>query len=90
VPVPEQTRAPVERFNNLVFVALLGGLLLSFVNEGGAALAAELAFRVAVVVLVVVGLVRFRGGYFSHWTSYLSAVLALLSAFRVVQVLALA
>lgn len=83
---PKPARSPVERFNNLVFFALLGALLLSFVDGSAVALGAEAAFRVAVVALVVVGLVRFSGSYFSHWTSYLAAVVAVLSAFRLVQV----
>ena len=84
--MPEQSRTPVERFNTLVFVVLLGALLLSFVTDNAMAFGAEVAFRVAVVVLVVVGLFRFRGGYFSHWTSYLAAIVAVLSLVRLVQV----
>lgn len=78
-------RSDVERYNNLVFGAILGALVLSFVDGNRIALAAELAFRAAVVVLVVVGVVRFRRDYFSHWTSWLTTVIAVLSLSRFVQ-----
>ena len=85
----ETTRTPVERFNTVAFVALLVALALSFAERSTLVVALELASRTAVVVLVVVGLARFRRGYFSHWTSYLAAVVAVLSLVRLVQVVPL-
>jgi hypothetical protein len=82
----EGGRTPVERLNTFAFVALLGALVLSFAERGTFAVVAELVCRVAVVALVAVGLVRFRGDYFSHWTSYLAAAIAVLSVFRIGQV----
>ena len=81
----EQNRAEVERFNNLVFAAVLGALVLSFLDGNALVLGAELACRAVVVVLVVVALVRFRRDYFVHWTSWLTTVIAVLSLSRFVQ-----
>lgn len=75
----------MERFNSLVFGAVFGALVLSFVGDSGIALALELIFRAVVVVLVVVALVRFRRGYFSHWTSWLTVTIAVLSLSRFLQ-----
>jgi hypothetical protein len=79
--VPVDTR-PIERYNNLAFGAVLIALLLSFVEGNTIALAVELACRAAVIVLVVVAMVRFRRDYFSHWTSWLATLLAVLGATR--------
>jgi len=79
-------RTDVERHNNLVFAAIVVALVLSFVPENPIAFAAEVASRVVVVVLVAYGLVRFRRGYLSHWTSWLSILLAVASVLRLVQV----
>ena len=83
---PGTTRTPVERLNTIVFGVLLVALALSFAERSPLVVALELASRAAVVVLVAVGLVRFRRAYFSHWTSYLAAVIAVLSLVRLVQV----
>lgn len=88
-PVPERTRTPLERFNTWIFVVLVVALALSFAQRTTGVVVVEMLLRVTVIALVVVGLVRFRRGYFSHWTSYLAGVVALLSVFRILQVLLL-
>ena len=65
-------RTDVERHNNLVFVAIVVALVLSFVSNNQIAFVVEVVARVLVVVLVGYGLVTFRRGYFSHWTSWLT------------------
>jgi hypothetical protein len=80
-----QPRSDLERHNNLIFIAILVALVLSFFDGGGVVLMVETAARVVVVVLVVYGLVRWKREYFSHWTSWLSLLLALVSAARVYQ-----
>ncbi len=79
-------RTEIERFNNIVFGAILVALLLSFVDDNSLVLAVELACRATVVVLVAVAVVRFRRDYFSHWTSWLATAVALLSVFRLLAV----
>lgn len=83
--MPEQPRTEVERFNNVVFVAILGALVLSFFDDDPILLGAELACRIVVIGLFFVALVRFRGDYFSHWTSWLTGVIAALSVSRILQ-----
>jgi hypothetical protein len=83
--MPAQPRTDVERHNNLVFVAILVALVLSFVDGGEALEMVEVACRVVVVVLVGYALVRWQRDYFSHWTSWLALVLGAVSLLRVVQ-----
>jgi hypothetical protein len=86
--MPAAQRTDVERHNNLVFVAILVALLLSFLDGNSVLLMVETAARVVVVVLVGYGCVRWRRGYFGHWTSWVTLVLALVSLLRIVQVFA--
>lgn len=78
-------RTDVERHNNLVFVAIVVALVLSFVNNSSIAFGVEVVARVLVVVLVVYGLFTFRRVYFSHWTSWLTSLLAVASLLRLVE-----
>ena len=49
---PGNTRTPVERFNTIVFGALLVALALSFAERTDVVVVLELASRAAVVVLI--------------------------------------
>lgn len=80
-------RTEIERFNNIVFGAILIALLLSFVEDNTLVLTVELACRASVLVLVGVAIFRFRRSYFTHWTSWLATVVATLSLFRFLSVL---
>ncbi len=80
---PERTE--VERHNNLVFIAIVIALVLTFVDSNRIAFGVEVIARAVVVVLVGYGLAVFRRGYFSHWTSWLTTLLALASILRLVQ-----